>query len=301
MFALKRISTALKKYMPKLYYGVKQRLTSHRQKRKEKTVRRNAKIEISGSFDQRISKVTGGDEISCPVCSSLATQSIDLEWNDQIITKHSCKTCAHLFRHRVLDGIEQLVSEFEYESKTAADAKLHLETRLTEKTIEEFRKLNGEFVQQSHLVFGVGKNFQLIENMTKIHSNQFLSVDGCDLNEREESNFFRTYTDDTKLGRYSSISSHAVIEHLENTAEAWRYMNRLLKPVNEADCIMVHAFPSLIHFGLDDWSTRIQSHTCLFSEKSLARICRISGFQLIETTMSSGHHPIFVFLKIDDL
>jgi len=125
----------------------------------------------------------------------------------------------------------------------------------------------------------------------------------CDINERNETNYFKTYENDKMLGLFDGIASSNVVEHLDNTIEAWQYFNRLLKPYSDSRCsVMVHSFPSQLHYDFSHWGVQIKSHLCLFSERSLKIICERSGFGLSGWRWSGAlRFPIFYFKKSEDV
>ena len=123
----------------------------------------------------------------------------------------------------------------------------------------------------------------------------------CDLYSSNARDYFQIYSPASPLRRFDGISSNAVVEHLDNTLEAWRYLNRLLKPMAEGGGMMVHAFPSQIVEDPNHWAIRIASHECLFSRKSLELACRHSGFAFIRIRyFASVQHPVYYFRKTRD-
>jgi cyclopropane fatty-acyl-phospholipid synthase-like methyltransferase len=98
--------------------------------------------------------------------------------------------------------------------------------------------------------------------------------EGCDIYPKDAKCYFQSYSDMSHLNIYDAISSNAVIEHLGDTINSWKYLNRLLKASNEGGGIMIHAFPSQITEDYLHWTIEIRSHKCLFSKKSLSLIVR---------------------------
>jgi SAM-dependent methyltransferase len=108
--------------------------------------------------------------------------------------------------------------------------------------------------------------------------------------------FFRYDPNDrSRDGQFEAIISIDVIEHLGNTLDAWKSLNKLLKP----NGVMAHSFPSRIHFSLLHDHCAAPFHTSLFSRKSLELLSAKAGFSLeaIEP-FPAGIPYVFRFRKI---
>ena len=231
------------------------------------------------------------DSVFCPVCDSNQSISISFMIENKVVMKNLCKNCDHLFSNWLDNSIEVTKSLFNY-NKANHNSKGQKDLMI--KSIEFSNKKNGSFLD-----FGIGGNLSIYDNFKPIDNNEIF---GCDIIQRDERNYFKTYEDDTKIGFFDGISSNAVIEHLYNTQEAWIYFNKLLKPLKNGGGIMLHAFPSQINFDFMHWSIRIKSHVCLFSKSSLKKIMEYSGFILEKIEFDNDiQHPVFYFKKIKDL
>ena len=108
-----------------------------------------------------------------------------------------------------------------------------------------------------------------------------------------------------QFGWFDGISSYAALEHLTNTADAWRTLNRLLKPTSAGGGVMVHAFPSQWHLDFDDSAIQIAGHSCVFSRKSLRMMCDRAGFQLVKADpprfVGPHYHAVMSFRKVRDV
>jgi hypothetical protein len=150
-----------------------------------------------------------------------------------------------------------------------------------------------------YLDFGVGGNIGISGDLRHIYpQHEFYS---SDLYPSSTMHYFQMYSPDSPLHSFDGISSNAVIEHLDNTLEAWRYLNRLLKPVSKGGGIMIHAFPSQIVEDPNHWAIKIESHECLFSNDSLRLTCQKSGFELLKRRyFANVQHPVYFFAKTSE-
>lgn len=229
--------------------------------------------------------------ITCPVCDTKQTKIIRFTIENKNIEKNLCTNCNHLFSTWLDNSIETTKTLFNYDKVNHNSIG---QKELILKSIKHSKKINGKFLD-----FGVGGNLSVYTNL-KTEGNA--EIFGCDIIERSEKNYFKTYEDNSKIGHFDGISSNAVVEHLYNTKEAWVYFNQLLKPMKDGGGIMLHAFPSQINFDFYHWTIKIKSHVCLFSEASLQKICDYAGFELIKIDFDHKiQHPVFYFQKTKDL
>jgi hypothetical protein len=150
-----------------------------------------------------------------------------------------------------------------------------------------------------YLDFGVGGNIGISRELRHTYpQHEFYS---CDLYPSSSTYYFQIYSPASPLHMFDGISSNAVVEHLDNTLQAWRCLNNLLKPMSEGGGIMIHAFPSQIVEDPSHWAIKIASHECLFSRESLKLLCQESGFELIRIRyFASVQHPVYFFRKTCD-
>lgn len=231
----------------------------------------------------------------CPVCSNQSVYVIRFRFEAKLITKFRCCECGHLFSSNLKADLATASKLFNYEGE-------NLQKLGQEFVVEKLYQLIADNTAQKQfnlLDFGVGGNFGTVESMrVKYPASHFYA---CDLYEKEHEFYFQTYQDQSKLGFFDGISSNAVVEHLDNTMEAWTYLNRLLKPVRLGGGFMVHAFPSQVNEDLFHWAIKIYSHECLFSKKSLQTICEKTGFELLSIKyFHQVQHPVFFFKKVSD-
>lgn len=203
--------------------------------------------------------------------------------------------CGHLFSNNLERDPERAKERFDYQNENRQNQGQQFLAQTLYLRLE--RQLPGE--KFCLLDFGAGGNLSASSALReKYPGHRFFA---CDLVPRSVGYYFQTYEDDSKLGMFDGISSNAVIEHLDNTLEAWLRLNRLLKSVRETPTWMMHAFPSQVNEDPWHWTLRIRSHECLFSEVSLKMICDKTGFEWIETRdYYQVQHPVFLFRKVAD-
>lgn len=241
-----------------------------------------------------IIRVDNKSSLNCPICDSHHCLKVSFLLNNIESIKIYCTECEHIFSTWVNKDLQKAQTLFDYKNKINHDHKSIVQEDCLLHLSLYSNKNNGIFLD-----FGVGGNIFIQNRLNDKYSNQ--NVYSCDINPRNEKNHFETYENDGFLHFFDGIASHAVLEHLDDTIYSWKYFNKLLKPMDKGGGIMVHAFPSQIHFDLDDWSMKIPEHVCLFSKKSLRLICEKTGFKLIKIRQSKGHHPMFLFKKIFDV
>jgi 2-polyprenyl-3-methyl-5-hydroxy-6-metoxy-1,4-benzoquinol methylase len=231
----------------------------------------------------------------CPVCLNYDTYLVHIHYSGEDIPKKLCRACRHLYSNNLRQDIERAGKFFNYQNENLQKPGQQFLLEKLFKNLEMHRP--GE--NFSVLDFGAGGNLSSSAAMREKHpGHRFFA---CDLIPRKDDFYFQTYQDDSKLSFFDGISSNAVIEHLDNTLEAWLYLNRLLKPVGVAPTWMLHAFPSQINEDPWHWALRIRSHECLFSETSLKMVCDKAGFECLETRdYWQVQHPVFLFRKVAD-
>lgn len=231
----------------------------------------------------------------CPICLGDNTVFLNFKFEGQVIQKYLCRNCDHIFSSNLQKNLDQAKAIFNYQNENAQKPG-------QEFLLEKMYEFLSHAVQKNRfsiLDFGVGGNIRSNENLqAKYPNSQF---NACDLYPLDKPFYFQSYMDDSKLGIFDGIASNAVIEHLDNTIEAWTYLNQLLKPVRLGETYMIHAFPSLINEDLYHWTIRIKSHECLFSKMSLDILCKKTGFKLLNIKyFHQVQHPVFYFKKVSD-
>lgn len=226
----------------------------------------------------------------CSVCQSAEVHRIRF-YNKGEIDKCYCRTCRHVFSRKLNRDLQRATELFAYDrpnEQYAGQRRLQLEL------------INGApRAQGRYLDLGVGGNRGIARELNAAYpQHEFWS---CDLYPSDEAHYFQLYSATAGQYRFDGISSNAVVEHLDNTLEAWAYLNTLLKPMAEGGGLMVHAFPSQIIEDLDHWAIKIASHECLFSRESLALTGRKTGFELTAVRFIwSVQHPVYYFRKTFD-
>jgi predicted Zn-ribbon and HTH transcriptional regulator len=231
--------------------------------------------------------------VQCPICHNDQCRTVTYYFEQNRIEKALCPECHHLFSFLNLpENIPRARELFDYDAASLHSAN---ELLLIKLLIKCSGKASGRFLD-----FGVGGNRAVLQSARSSVSDNY-QIWGCDLIHREDtSQYFITYQDDAMLGSFDGICSSEVMEHLDNTIEAWTYMNRLLRPVNGGGGVMLHSFPSNVTLHLQDTMIIIGSHICLFSDKSLRLLCEKTGFQL-KCIRHDHFFPEFLFVKTGDI
>jgi hypothetical protein len=234
-------------------------------------------------------------DTTCPVCSSRDIRGFSFDLPDEVVAKSFCRTCEHLFSERMQTGLSHVQSVFRIDQHNPGK---ETQVMLLREAAGLSGARNGTFLD-----FGVGGNIGAFAEAGKsMPEHRFM---GCDVYPASVPGYFLTYDENAPHGIFDGITSHAVVEHLTNTLDAWKKFNRLLKPVSQGGGIMIHAFPSQWHLGFDNWAIRIAGHSCVFSRESLRRVCDATGFRIerADPPRPVGHHyhPVFIFRKTRDL
>jgi hypothetical protein len=231
---------------------------------------------IGGAVDCRV----------CPVCDSTSIREIAFHHHIDI-SKFNCQDCGHIFSSNLQRDLHAASELFSYNERNSQFSGQKWLSDLCANALVEPSEI---------LDFGIGGNIGVLGELGSEYLNhQFW---GCDLFPSDYPRYFCTYSEDTPYQHFDAIVSNAVIEHLDNTKEAWIYLNRLLKPVSKGGGIMMHAFPSQLIEDLRHWTINIASHECLFTKASLAHICRFSGFRLTKIRFHwQVQHPVYYFDK----
>ena len=229
---------------------------------------------------------------TCPICASTETVTLSFTLPNETVEKSLCRNCEHLFSNLLQTELRHVEIVFKVTTENEGSA-----TQLA--LLEE---LTAKLEQGTFLDFGIGGNLTAFQAAGKrLPQHRF---QGCDVYPSSAPGYFVTYSPDAPLGIFDGISSYAVIEHLTNTVDAWRLLNRLLKPINDGGGIMIHSFPSQWHLDFDDWAIQIAGHSCLFSRKSLKLLCDKMGFAIERADpprfVGPHYHPVFRFRKIRD-
>lgn len=220
---------------------------------------------------------------SCPICKSDSIATVSLVVKGDKISKCFCIDCLHLYSKWLASDLDKVQELFDYDQETS---RVHEQKYL----LREAMKCSND--AGCFLDFGVGGNIAAtVEMQEELPEHTFY---GCDLNKRDDRNYFVTYTDDEMIGKFDAIASNSVIEHLDDTMQTWGYFNKLLKPGGW----MVHSFPSQMHFDWSHWGLAIERHVCLFSSTSLRILCAETGFKFIKWRYSTRlRWPMFYFQK----
>lgn len=126
------------------------------------------------------------------------------------------------------------------------------------------------------LDFGCGPNISPTTTM-RHEGHDVRCCDIIDGYHYDNEIFFRYDITDTRwLGAFDAIVSIDVIEHLGNTLEAWRHLNKMLKP----DGIMAHCFPTRMHYSLCHCYFSVPLHTSIFSKTSLDMLTAKTGVSI---------------------
>jgi len=231
----------------------------------------------------------------CPICESKEIYEIKFYYYKENIIKNYCYKCGHIFTNNLNADIDKgyKLFRFDQENEHINDQKY-----LLNMMVLNFRKK--DLNKQNFLDFGIGGNYRHLLEMNNMYNHIFF--DGCDIYPDDKPFYFQCYKNENKIGIYDGISSNAVIEHLDDTVNSWKYLNNLLKPLKKGGGIMVHSFPSQMNEDYFHWAIKIKSHECLFSKKSLEILCDKTGFELITIKYNQYvQHPIFIFNKIMDI
>ena len=228
---------------------------------------------------------------TCSVCGAGNVRAITF-FSERRIEKCFCTSCQHIFSRHLRRDVDKAAALFAYDQPNEQyDGQRRLQ-------IEAMRRHGGE--RGRFLDFGVGGNLGIAAELRRRYPGQEFSA--ADLYASDSPWYLQLYSSDLATGRFDGISSNAVIEHLDNTLEAWRYLNALLRPVAEGGGLMLHAFPSQLVEDLDHWAIKIASHECLFSPASLALVCGATGFEHLGWRyLAEVQHPVHVFRKVRDL
>ena len=240
---------------------------------------------VAGKLGDRL------DGVACSVCASPEIFQITFVSRQQIDKCH-CKRCQHIFSRKLNKNLQRASELFGYDTP---NDQYEGQKRLQIELVKTRVVLNGKYLD-----FGVGGNIAISRDLRgRYPQHEFYS---CDLYSSSDAHYFQIYSSASPLHSFDGISSNAVVEHLDNTLEAWTYLNRLLKPLSEGGGTMIHAFPSQLVEDPNHWTIKIASHECLFSKASLALICEQAGFALMKIRFfGSVQHPVYYFRKTADL
>ena len=240
-------------------------------------------------------KAEPASNIACPACRGTDCRKTGFDRPEGSIEKYLCPRCEHLFSDFLQTDPQVGQEMFHFDTENAGK-----ETQV--RLLEELARRSG-LAHGTFLDFGVGGNLAAFQEAQLRHpQHRFMA---CDTYPSPVAGYFQTYAANSPLACFDGISSYAVVEHLTDTVTAWSYLNRLLKPLSDGGGIMVHAFPSQLHHDFDHWAIQIGSHVCLFSPKSLKRVCEQTGFKMddgvFHRPIGQHDHGIMVFRKVRDL
>lgn len=213
-------------------------------------------------------------------------------------TKYLCKHCGHFFLPWAGTDLED--TRAMYRGIYAGDVG-KTENKRAAFQLNLIRYVIGHLGTQANPVvldFGCGPNTSPAQRMREA-GYDVRCCDILDAGPADAAVFFQYDPADSRWnGRFDAIVSVDVIEHLGDTLEAWRALNRLLRPGG----IMAHCFPSRIHYSLRHkcWATPF--HACGFSRKSLEMLARKTGFEWETTEPFPADVPfVFRFRKTRDV
>lgn len=242
---------------------------------------------------RRLLRSAGASGATCPICSCTKIATLSFTLPNEVVDKSLCRDCQHLFSDFMQTETRHVEIVFGVATENEGSA-----TQL-----ELLEEISSGVKRGAFLDFGIGGNvtaFQAAGARMPQHRFQ-----GCDVYPLDVPGYFGTYDPDAPLGTFDGISSYAVVEHLTNTMDAWRLLNRLLKPMKEGGGTMTHSFPSQWHLDFEDWAIRIAGHSCLFSRKSLRIVCDVTGFEIVRADpprfVGPHYHSVFRFRKVKDV
>jgi 2-polyprenyl-3-methyl-5-hydroxy-6-metoxy-1,4-benzoquinol methylase len=240
-------------------------------------------------------------EPHCPLCGQSDQVSFAFQRGGNSI--HSCKRCdlEFLFPQPADDTLSSIYSSSYFLGSKDADS-VQRQQALKRATAKLYMDTIAPFVRADKprlLEIGCGSGDFLIEAQSR-----GFKVEGLEYSEHAASGA------NTRLGyrvvrvgslekeclpasEYDVIGAFDVIEHLRNPAESLSYLSAALKPSG----LLVIVTPSL-----NSWSRRLlgrhwmeykTEHLTYFSQKSLTRLFRATGFDTIE------FYPNYKILSLD--
>lgn len=262
------------------------------------------------SDNKIINSAESTSEVDCPICGS--NQSKIITYNKpnyvngpskdlpdvKMPKKYLCQNCDHLFSTWLDADLEEVSSLYSgiYDSDQLFHENLRYkyELGLMEYSLKYIK--NSENI--SLLDFGCGPN----TTAAKIMKDKGYDAKCCDILDGypyDGDFYFKYKTGEPSLEkRFDVIVSIDVIEHLGNTLDSWKDLNRMLKPGG----VMSHSFPSRILYSLSHEYCQNPFHNCLFSKKSLNIICEKTGFRFETMRPFDADVPfVFRFRKIREV
>jgi SAM-dependent methyltransferase len=245
----------------------------------------------------------------CPVCGARTNRAISYACPAYITgpsskreevrhhEKSLCEACGHLFTDWLDEDVKEVGTVYEGiysgDHLFKENPRAAYQLGLLRYAISHLKGM----ANPSLLDFGCGPNLSPSRTLRE-EGIRTLSCDILPNYPYDGQLFFRYDPEDRSHDRqFDAIISIDVIEHLGNTLDAWKSLNRMLRP----NGIMAHSFPSRIHFSLLHDHCAAPFHTSLFTRRSLDILTAKAGFSLeaIEP-FPAGIPYVFRFRKVQD-
>lgn len=252
---------------------------------------------------------TGFIEKRCPVCRYVRAVGVRLAPAEYITggaavlpevrehIKYICCRCGHYYSDwldgNVVNIADKYNDRYENEQSLQENERIAFQRQLLEQAL---LRLNRDTARV--LDFGCGGNFRAAQEMHAQGKNTYC----CDILDGlpyDHEGFFKlSYNIKDHRGFFDAVVSIDVIEHLGDTFKSWAYLNRILRPKS----IMLHCFPTLLHYATDHPYFQDPFHVCIFSGTSLSILCERTGFSLVGVESFPADVPhLFVFQKNREL
>jgi SAM-dependent methyltransferase len=242
-------------------------------------------------------------EEPCPICDNPTTYALSLPFDsgtESVVEKHLCGQCGHFFHFLGLVKNEnEATAHFNYNKGSSEKVR-------SQKGLLNMASQKTASGGSNILDFGVGRNKEAY--LTLDSELSCTSFYGSDIVEMDAKNYFEAYSNPSVSGEIDAICSNNTIEHIDEPVRAWSYFNELLRPISEGGGIMLHSFPSQIHYRIDRWPCLGKGHCCIFTRRSLEHLCDRTGFRLRSISyrpfiegLPGGGFPVFEFEKVSDL
>ena len=255
-------------------------------------------------------KASTDSEAKCPICDRSVNRSITFGHAEYVTgpsmslpevqshRKYLCSNCGHFFTPWLDTNLAEVATKYQgiYDSDQLLqeNERAAYQLGLLRLALDHL----GDKPDVRILDFGCGSNI----SPTKTMREEGYDVRCCDILDiypYDGDVFFRHDLEDTRwYGKFDAIVSIDVIEHLGNTVQAWRSLNQLLK----RDGVMLHCFPTRLHYGLRHSYCESPYHTCIFSRKSLRILTDMTGFTLEAIESFDADVPyVFRFRKMAEI
>ncbi len=248
---------------------------------------------------------------NCPICDSPDQDMLDCG-STPFVTgdsrrcpetvscwKQVCRHCGHIWTHWLDKQLPQVAEIYDGIYKGTNNESLDVNFRAAYQLELLTLAFSAAGPTSPCLDFGCGPNFPVTCLLQKLGFPAYC----CDISNYypyDGEVFFKHKLDPRRHDQFGGIISVDVIEHLGDTVNTWRHFNQILRP----DGVMYHIFPTTIHYDRHHHYVTNAFHLCIFSEKSLERLCEKTGFQfcgLVPSLIPSADptlQQIFHFKKI---